>query len=100
MRLFIAINFNNLTRSSLLTLRNQLRSKSERGNFSESDNLHLTLAFLGECDAKQIAAVKAIIDILSFARKVVTAIMPWEFEPFGQTVSEPVEKPIISFKKQ
>jgi 2'-5' RNA ligase len=66
MRLFIAINFNDDTRSSLLALRDELRSRSERGNFSLPDNLHLTLVFLGECDLTQTAAVKASMDTVRF----------------------------------
>lgn len=66
MRLFIAINFNNDTLSQLFALRDELQSKSERGRFSLPENLHLTLAFLGECDGKQTAAVKSVIDAVSF----------------------------------
>jgi 2'-5' RNA ligase len=67
MRLFIAINFNPDTRSRLLALRDELRSRSERGNFSLPENLHLTLAFLGECTPKQSSDAKAAIDPISFA---------------------------------
>ncbi len=66
MRLFIAINFTTETRSRLLALRDELRARSEFGNFSAPENLHLTLAFLGECDAKQTAAAKAAMDTISF----------------------------------
>ena len=66
MRLFIAINFNNDTRAQLLALRDELRSRSKRGNFSVAENLHLTLVFLGECIAKQLSAVKAAMDATSF----------------------------------
>jgi 2'-5' RNA ligase len=66
MRLFIAANFTDETRSRLLALRDELRSRSERGNFSAPENLHLTLAFLGECDAKQAAAAKAAMDAINF----------------------------------
>jgi 2'-5' RNA ligase len=66
MRLFIAINFNDNTRSRLLALRDELRSRSERGNFSLPENLHLTLAFLGECNPKQTTAVKAAMDTVTF----------------------------------
>jgi 2'-5' RNA ligase len=61
MRLFIAINFNNSTRSRLLALRDELRGKSERGRFCAPENLHLTLAFLGERDSKQTAAAKSAL---------------------------------------
>jgi 2'-5' RNA ligase len=67
MRLFVAINFNADTRSRLLALRDELRSKSERGNFSAPENLHLTLAFLGECDGKQLAAAKTVVAETVFA---------------------------------
>lgn len=66
MRLFIAINFNSDTRNRVLALRDALRSRSERGNFSVPENLHLTLAFLGECDDKQITAAKAAMDTIRF----------------------------------
>jgi 2'-5' RNA ligase len=66
MRLFIAINFNNETRLCLLALRDVLRGKSQRGNFSAPENLHLTLSFLGECESKQTAAVKSVLSAISF----------------------------------
>ena len=66
MRLFIAINFNNDTRSRLLALRDELREQSERGRYSLPENLHLTLVFLGECDGKQAASVKSVLDTVGF----------------------------------
>ena len=66
MRLFIAINFNNDTRSRLIGLCEQLRLKAARGRFSLPENLHLTLAFLGECDAKNTADAKAALNSTSF----------------------------------
>jgi len=66
MRLFIAINFSGATRAQLLRLRDELRSRSEHGRFTVPENLHLTLAFLGECDAKQAAAAKDAMNAISF----------------------------------
>ena len=66
MRLFIAINFNNSTKNKLLSLCDELRSHSERGRFSLPENLHLTLAFLSECNPKQTAAVKSAMDYINF----------------------------------
>jgi len=66
MRLFIAINLHDTTRSHLLALQDELRARSERGNFSLPENLHLTLAFLGECDRKQTDTVKSVMDDASF----------------------------------
>jgi len=47
MRLFVAINFNNETRAQLVSLRDELHSRSKRGHFSLDENLHLTLVFIG-----------------------------------------------------
>jgi 2'-5' RNA ligase len=67
MRLFVAINFNDDTRSRLLSLRDELRSKSQSGNFSLPENLHLTLAFIGEVSPKKIDKIKAVLDTVDFA---------------------------------
>ena len=66
MRLFIAINLNSNTKDGLLALRDELRSGAERGNFSLPENLHLTLAFLDECDHKQAASAKAAMSAVRF----------------------------------
>lgn len=66
MRLFIAINFNNSTKSSLLTLRDELSSNAEFGSFTLPENLHITLAFLGECTVKQVSTLKTVMDSISF----------------------------------
>jgi 2'-5' RNA ligase len=66
MRLFIAININENTRNSLLALRDELSSRSRRGSYSLPENLHLTLAFLGECYTKQTAAAEASLDAVKF----------------------------------
>jgi len=66
MRLFISINFNAETKKGLQTLCDELSAVSSRGRYCLPENLHLTLAFLGECDAEQIAATKAAIDAVIF----------------------------------
>ena len=71
MRLFIAINFNNATRSRLLALCDGLRGKSESGRFSLPENLHLTLAFIGEVNPKKTDTIKAVMDTITFAPFVV-----------------------------
>ncbi len=62
MRLFVAVNLKSDTRSRLMALRDELRSRSNRGSFVAEENLHLTLAFLGECDLEQTAAAKSAMD--------------------------------------
>ena len=66
MRLFVAINFNDETRARLVSLREELRSRSKRGNFTLNDNLHLTLVFIGECSPKKLDKVIGILDTVAF----------------------------------
>lgn len=66
MRLFIAINLSEKTRNGLLALRDELISRTEDGNFTTPENLHLTLAFLGECNAKQVFTAKTAMDSVRF----------------------------------
>ncbi len=48
MRLFIAIQFNADILDALLDLQAELKSCDLRGRYSPPENLHLTLAFIGE----------------------------------------------------
>ena len=65
-RLFVAINFNPDTYSRLLALQDELRSRSQRGNFTLPENLHLTLAFIGDVSLKKIDKIKAILETVTF----------------------------------
>ena len=73
MRLFVAINLSDETRWRLVSLRDELQQNSSRGSFSRSENIHLTLLFLGECSDAQAAAAKA-------------AMYETEFDPFTMTM--------------
>ena len=66
MRLFIAINFDAQTKKHILEVQSRLRQIG-RGRFSRPENLHLTLAFLGEVEANRVNAVRQAMDSLSFA---------------------------------
>lgn len=66
MRLFIAIRFSQETGSKLTGLRDEVRLHSQRGRFTTAENLHLTLVFLGECDERQTAAVRSVLDEVRF----------------------------------
>ena len=50
MRLFIAVNFQDEIKDSLCDCIDRLKKVSVQGNFTRRENLHLTLAFLGETD--------------------------------------------------
>ena len=67
MRLFVAINFSDGTIKQLAAMRDELRGKSKGGNFTLTENLHLTLAFIGECNGKQAESVKSAMEAVSFA---------------------------------
>jgi 2'-5' RNA ligase len=62
MRLFIAVNFDNAVKERLLRIQVQLRSQCVRGNFTRPENLHLTLAFLGETAEGKVPSLLEIID--------------------------------------
>ena len=62
MRLFIAVNFNDETKRRILEVQERLRAQSDRGNFTRPENLHLTLAFLGETPEEKLEALAGIID--------------------------------------
>jgi len=66
MRLFIAINFMPEIKQKLTTLSDELRETSSRGRFTIPENLHLTLVFLGECDARQESSASAAMDAVAF----------------------------------
>ena len=48
MRLFIAIQPNKSVRAALRAVQNELRRRGVEGNYTRMENLHLTLAFIGE----------------------------------------------------
>jgi 2'-5' RNA ligase len=48
MRLFFAVTFDENVRRRLTGLQDALRAQAVRGNFTLPENLHLTLAFIGE----------------------------------------------------
>ena len=66
MRLFIGINFSEETRAGLVELQNELRVKSKGGNFTLPENLHLTLAFLGDCNDAVGKVLQAVMDAVIF----------------------------------
>lgn len=61
MRLFIAINFDKETRKKILAVQERLRSCG-KGNFSREENLHLTLAFLGEVEQDRLEDIKSVMN--------------------------------------
>ncbi|MCL1912800.1 MAG: RNA 2',3'-cyclic phosphodiesterase [Eubacteriaceae bacterium] len=67
MRLFVAINFKAGTLDRLVELQDSIKPNSSKGNFTIRENMHLTLAFLGECSQAQENLAKSAIASTSFA---------------------------------
>ena len=53
MRLFIAIQLNDEMKDALQDMQSYMRSRGVKGNYTKRENLHLTLAFIGEFDDPQ-----------------------------------------------
>ena len=67
MRLFIAVNFNEEMKKALLNIQQQFRENNIRGNYTKPENLHLTLAFIGEYgDPGHVLDVLSDVDIRPF----------------------------------
>ena len=71
MRLFVAVNFDEKIKEALALDIEKLKNFSVDGNFTHKENLHLTIAFIGETNKKQdAAAALANIDEESFALSI------------------------------
>ena len=75
MRLFIAIQLSDGIRNSLSEVQTYLRDHGVRGNYTKIENLHLTLAFIGEYSDPDF--------VLEVIRSVPFAPFPMRIEGFG-----------------
>jgi 2'-5' RNA ligase len=53
MRLFLAIHLSKSMKDALINLQNEWYDRGVRGNYTPEENLHLTLAFIGEYPAPE-----------------------------------------------
>ena len=60
MRLFIAINLSDAMKDALTAVQDDMYGRGVRGNFTPRENMHLTLAFIGEYPDKD-----RVLDALS-----------------------------------
>ena len=60
MRLFIAINLNDEMKDALLDIQDAMRTYGVRGKDTPPENMHLTLAFIGEYDDPEL--VKEVVE--------------------------------------
>ena len=70
MRLFIALPMSEEARGAILAGADELRAKIPAANYSRAENLHITLAFIGE--SNRVDALKACIDEVCRAPFTVT----------------------------
>lgn len=71
MRLFIAINFDRATIRSIRIVQSRLKQLGN-GNFSKAENLHLTLAFLGEIEASRLQDIQQAMNEIECASMCLT----------------------------
>lgn len=65
MRLFIAINLSEAMKDALIEAQNEMYDHGVRGSYTREENLHLTLAFIGEYpDPRRVADA---LEAVSFA---------------------------------
>ena len=70
MRIFIAIRLTEAFKASIMDAQEELREQGVRGNFTRPENLHLTLAFIGETD--RIDDIKAAVASVKLDPFVIT----------------------------
>lgn len=61
MRTFIGISINEEVKQMLFDVQQQCRQRCRKGNFTEKDNFHMTLHFLGETTTEEIEDLKQAV---------------------------------------
>ncbi|KOR27057.1 RNA 2',3'-cyclic phosphodiesterase [Clostridium sp. L74] len=61
MRVFYAITFHEETKEKLVEYKNVIASNSVKGKFTNKNNFHLTLEFIGEVDEKRLSLLKNVL---------------------------------------
>ena len=85
MRLFIAICFDENMLDSLTEIQDDLMQCGVKGNYTARENLHMTLAFIGDYDdPEQIEEVMQNVPLRSFSIKLCG------FRPFRDMILSPV----------
>ena len=72
MRLFIAIQLSEEMKASIRDVQEQFKEQGVKGNYTPSENMHMTLAFIGEYNDSD---------------RVLEALEAVEFEPFTITMN-------------
>ena len=62
MRIFYAVKFDDYVKNSIAENLDVIQKHILRGSFTETDNFHVTLVFVGECEPKQLDDLKKAAD--------------------------------------
>ena len=62
MRMFYAIKFADYVKESLFVNLTEIKKHIMRGSFTEKNNFHITLVFVGECEPDKIESLKKAAD--------------------------------------
>lgn len=62
MRVYIAIDFEDNTKNYFNKITSDIKKHCTEGKFTEKNNFHMTIRFIGEADELQIAKIKEAID--------------------------------------
>ncbi len=62
MRLFVALQLSEEMKDALCAAQDALYDCSRGGNFSRRENLHMTLAFLGECPPSSVSRIRRAME--------------------------------------
>lgn len=71
MRLFVAVNLNDDMKEALMDIQDAMRTYGVRGRETPPDNMHLTLAFIGDYDDPELVkSVIGSVEIMPFRIKL------------------------------
>lgn len=68
MRLFIAYKLSDNTKNAIINYQNNMKKMGITGNYSHKENLHITLAFIGEVDKNNYEKIKESIKNYRFEK--------------------------------
>ena len=62
MRLFYAVKFENHVKEALFNHLAEIQKYTSKGGFTDKNNFHITLVFVGECSPIQLDDLKKVVD--------------------------------------
>ena len=86
MRVFVAIEFEDELKEYFSTIQKGVMQSSRKGNFTDKNNFHLTLSFMGEVETTEInSLILAIEEIASRTKKFQLELSHLGFFPKGNS---------------